>query len=101
MERIVSGRVYNHFKNKPYRVIEANAEHTESGERMVVYKALYGEGKTYVRPYDMFASEVDHDKYPDVEQQYRFVEAPLYDIVGMSRYMKLSPDAKVRPGGVE
>ena len=71
MRDIIVGCKYRHFKGKTYRVI-AIAEHTETGENMVVYQALYGENKIYVRPYDMFTSEVDHEKYPDVKQTYRF-----------------------------
>lgn len=73
MREIHVGRVYRHFKGKRYLVLHI-AIHSETGENMVVYKQLYGEGAVYVRPYDMFASEVDRAKYPEVGQTYRFEE---------------------------
>lgn len=77
---ILVGDIVQHFKREwvsadtseyLYKVL-AIANHTETGEKLVIYQGLYAPFKICARPYAMFMSEVDREKYPDIKQQYRF-----------------------------
>ena len=63
--------IYRHFKGNCY-LVEELARDSETDEELVVYRKLYGDGSLWVRPLAMFLSEVDHVKYPDVTQRWRF-----------------------------
>ena len=77
------GDIVKHFKwemlsdeekkqNKYIYQIKAIATHTEDGCLLVIYQALYFPFEIYARPINLFCEEVDHIKYPDIRQKYRF-----------------------------
>ena len=73
--KVLIGRIYRHYKGD-YYIVENFATHSETGEKMVIYKALYGNGEVYARPYDMFLEEINHPT-----QKYRFQLQDIQSVV--------------------
>ena len=93
----VKDQIYRHFKGNLYRIVTV-AIHSETGERMVVYQALYGDYTVYVRELSMFTGKVDRNRYPDADQEERF--KLLTQIIGQesgaSLQVRTSPDEPIR-----
>ena len=72
MQDLKVNGIYRHFKGD-YYLVEGVGIHSETKEKYVIYRPLYGDSSMlYLRPYDMFLSKVDKEKYPNVKQEYRF-----------------------------
>ena len=78
---IKKGGIYKHFKGD-YYLVEDVVYHSETKEKMVLYRALYGSALRYVRPYEMFISKVDKEKYPNEKQEYRFQLQDVESVAG-------------------
>ena len=76
--KVKIGKKYRHFKGKEYIILDivndSESDNDKELKKVVIYEALYGEHLKWARSYDAFISEVDHEKYPDVKQKYRFEE---------------------------
>ena len=88
------GDFYRHFKGKIYQIREL-AKHSETGEDMVVYQGMYPPFQVWVRPLSMFLDSVDHEKYPESRQQYRFEEVVFQNILQQDVIQERGADSRI------
>ena len=91
-----AGEIYQHFKGKLYRIV-ALANHTETGEQLVIYQALYGEFQVFARPLSMFLEKVDAKKYPDAAGKDRFMRIPMAEAAAVPQPVPAPSENPVEP----
>ena len=91
-----AGEIYQHFKGKLYRIV-ALATHTETGEQLVIYQALYGEFQVFARPLSMFLEKEDAKKYPDAAGKDRFMRIPMAEAAAVPQPVPAPSENPVEP----